>query len=135
MIPEKSLRSPSCIFRAIRSVTSRNDAITPTKPPVLSVHPANAHFNPPGFAMPGEDIERIGKMVKGLGRALLKRAAAAAKRPAKCHVAVLSEDFFPAVSCYFFSSPVEKQDPPLFVMGYNSLSEVIEDIFQVLNVR
>ncbi len=45
-----------------------------------------------------------------------------------------SEDIFPYITGYFFSSPVKKQDLPLFIMRYDPLREVIKDIFQALSV-
>ena len=66
---------------------------------------------------------------------MLKGAATAAKRTSKCLVTVLSKDMFPAVTCYSFSSLVEKHDTPFFVMGYYPLSKVIEDVPKALLVR
>ena len=81
--------------------------------------------------MPSYDVERIVNIGPGIRGFTAERAASPAERRSKGFMTVFSENLRPVIPGNLLSSPIEKKDFPLFIVGNYSFHKTVEDPLQI----
>jgi len=104
----------------------------PHEAPRFVQHSRDGHFDAPGLAALGRDVQGIGEPGQALDGTVAEGAAVAAQGPPENLVAVSAQDLVPAVAGDGFGGPVEEKDPAFRVVGDQALHQVVQDVLQVL---